>query len=620
LNFLVDNVLSWFNAARSRVRGTAQASTLSGFICQNGRHDAQFVRGVMTALGLALAFRAAPCAAADDLPAAPPEAVAPATGLRVGEIVLDREDIFTRAEVAESSGLGGFMQRWSNRLHATTRPHVLRHEFLFREGDVYSPELLAETERNLRALGFLAEVAVAATDTAADGTVSVRVVTRESWSLETDVTFSLSAGGEARWSAQLADKNFLGYGVTAGAGVGRDLTSEYWNLWYRQRRVAGSGLTLGLDYARRTEGHHRQVELSRPFYALDDPAGFESRAWDSLWRNRFYFSNAGPAGRDPAREASLYSEIPYEDRGIDLGAQVRVGGVGKHRNWRLGLGVRVQERLFTPDAQASVLSDGRVVPLDWLTAPDQPYAREQGTTVFPYLWLRTVSRRWVKAHHLLQYGGLEDVELGWDVDLRCGPAGGRLGSTTAGGAERFRVEARLQRWMPLGAGHVVLRGDAEADLGPDTASNHRWNVVTGWMTHSGPAASPWLTRLFLEAGQGAKMSGARPFLVGAERGMRTLPLDGMAGDRMLRGNFEVGRATTAQPFGVFRLGLAAFCGAGAAWWNDEARSAQDLRREVGLGLRFGPVRSANAELARLDIAWPLDGGGPQVAAVTGGYF
>ena len=566
----------------------------------------------MTTLLLAAA---AVAAAGAEAPAPPADA-----GLRVGPVTLERDDIFARSEVDSAGGLGGFLKRLSNTLHATTRPHVLRREFLFREGEPFRPDLLDETERNLRALGFLAEVAVTAGDTTADGRVPVAVHTRESWTLETDVTFSFDAGGESRWTAQLADKNFLGYGVTGGAGLGRDLSSRYWNLWYRQRRLAGTGLTLGLDYARRSEGHQRQVDLSRPFYALDDRTGVESRLWSSRWRNRFYLSNAGPAGSDPAREASLYAEIPYEDVGWQFGGQRRLSGAGRGRVWRLGLGARVQERRFLPDDASRRLSDGRAVDLDWLYEPGQAFAREQGTTVYPYLWLRTVSRRWTKAHHLLQYGGLEDVELGWDADLKFGPAGGSLGSTTADSRERWRFETLVQRWTPLGPGYALLLGVAEGDFGAAEVRNHRWNVVAGWMTRSGRDSSPWLTRLFLEAGRGEGLSGARPFLLGAERGLRTLAVDGLAGDRLARATLEVGRATALQPFGVFRLGLAAFCGAGSAWWADEARSAGDLRREVGCGLRFGPVRSANAEMARLDIAWSLDGGGPEIAAVTGGLF
>lgn len=542
------------------------------------------------------------------------------TPLRVGTVTLEREDIFTRAEVDSAAGVTGFLKRLANSLHATTRPHVLRREFLFREGDAFRPDLLEETARNLRGLGFLAEVSVAPVDTSADGRVDVHVLTRESWTLESDVTFSLDAGGASRWTVQLADGNFLGYGVTTGAGLGRDLSSDYWNLWYRQRRLAGSPLTLGLDYAKRAEGHTRRLELSRPFYALDDAAGVEARVWSSRWRNRFYLSNGGPAGADPARAASLYAEIPYEDVGWQFGLQRRLSDDGAGRVWRLGLGVRVQERRFAPDDRARELSDGRTTDLGFLDADGTPYLREQGTSVYPHLWLRTVSRRWVTERFLLRYGGLEDIELGWDFDLRLGPAGGVVGATTGDGRQRWRGEALVQRWLPAGPGYALLVGVAEADLGSAAVRNHRWNLVAGWLTRSGPETTPWLTRLFAEVGAGRHLTGARPFLLGSERGLRSLPVDGMAGDRLVRANLELGRATGVQPLGVFRLGVAAFCGVGSAWWADEARSAQDLRREVGLGLRFGPVRSANVETARLDLAWSLDGGGPELVAATGGLF
>lgn len=540
--------------------------------------------------------------------------------LTVGAVDIVRDDVFTQAEVDSARGALGFLKRLSNGLHPTTRARVIRHELLFREGERFRPDLLDETERNLRALGFLADVAVAPMDTAADGRVSVRVATRDAWTLKSDVTWSLDASGDAQWTAQFSDMNFLGHGVTAGVGVGRDLTSDYWNLWYRQRRVAGTGLVLGLDYADRSDGSLRRVELSRPFYALDDAFGVEFRAWDNQWRNRFYLSNAGPAGIDPERPASLYASLPYADRAVEFGAQARLSRREVGRVWRLGLGARVQERLFVPEDGETILSDGRRVSLDWLAAPDQPYAREQGTTVFPYLWLRTQGRQWVKARHALCYGSLEDLELGWDADLRVGPAGGALGSTTAGALPRWRVEARVQRWSPLGPGYVLVKGEGEADFGEAAVRNHRWNLAAGWMTARGPQDTPWLTRLFVEAGRGAGVTGARPFLLGSARGMRTLSVDGMAGDRLLRANAELGRATDIKPLGVFRLGVAAFAGAGSAWWADESRTSRDLRRELGVGLRFGPVRSGSAELARLDLAWSLDGGGAEIAAVTGGLF
>lgn len=559
--------------------------------------------------------------AAGVMAAAPPvRAAEPVGPLRVGPITLVRDDVFAQAEVDSARGAVGFMKRLSNRLHARTSARVVRHELLFREGDRLRPELLAETERNLRALGFLADVEVAPVDTTADGNVAIRVATHDAWTLKSDVTWSLDASGAAQWTAQFSDTNFLGQGVTAGVGLGRDLTSDYWNVWYRQRRVAGTGLTLGLDYADRSDGSWRRLELSRPFYALDDACGFELRAWDDQEHGRYYLSNAGPAGGDPARPASLHASLPYIDRAVELGAQARLSRREGGRVWRLGLGARVRERRFSLTGDAVALSDGRSAHLDWLAEPGTPYSREQGTTVFPYLWLRTEGRHWVKARHALRYGSLEDLELGWDVDLRAGPAGGAMGSTTADALPRWRLEARAQRWSPLGPGYALVLGEGEADVGDAAVRNHRWNLAAGWMTCSGPVDTPWLTRLFVEAGRGAGVHGARPFLLGSARGMRTLSVDGMAGDRLLRANVELGRATGVKPLGVFRVGVAAFASAGSAWWADESRAAGDLRRELGMGLRFGPVKSGNAELARVDLAWSLDGGGAEIAAITGGLF
>src|SRR2546422_5107591 len=44
---------------------------------------------------------------------------------------------------------------WANRLHFETREYVIRRELLFEEGDPANPDVLYESERNLRRLNFL---------------------------------------------------------------------------------------------------------------------------------------------------------------------------------------------------------------------------------------------------------------------------------------------------------------------------------------------------------------------------------------------------------------------------------------------------------------------------------
>ncbi|HEY8182657.1 MAG TPA: POTRA domain-containing protein, partial [Thermoanaerobaculia bacterium] len=97
--------------------------------------------------------------------------------LRVGKISVEPLDVYSASEKQ-----AGAFYRLADRFHIETRRRVIEKFLLFREGDVYQPERLAETERNLRALGFLKSASVTAS-APHDGVVDVRVVTQDSWSI-----------------------------------------------------------------------------------------------------------------------------------------------------------------------------------------------------------------------------------------------------------------------------------------------------------------------------------------------------------------------------------------------------------------------------------------------------
>ena len=138
---------------------------------------------------------------------------------------------------------------------------------------------------------------------------------------------------------------------------------------------------------------------------------------------------------------------------------------------------------------------------------------------------------------------------------------------------------------------------------------------------SGAEMSPWTTRVFAEYAQGQNLLGSRALLLGLDRGMRTLEFDGMAGDKLGRWNLEQGKAMPWEIAGLFRMGFAGFYSGGRAWWRDEAKDTSFIRHEAGFGLRFGPTRSANSQIARLDVAWDLNGdGSPVITAITRGFF
>lgn len=98
----------------------------------------------------------------------------------MGEIRIRQRSIFSAEEEQSGKLLVGTVRRLMNRLHINTRKWVIRRELLFRTGDPLRPNLLAETERNLRSLGFINDIRVQPTDTLGGGRVPVEVSLRES--------------------------------------------------------------------------------------------------------------------------------------------------------------------------------------------------------------------------------------------------------------------------------------------------------------------------------------------------------------------------------------------------------------------------------------------------------
>ncbi len=601
------NMLGASLAILSPVKTMAQRVSMTQFGCQSDRVVVLSVWFVMT-LGLLFTLPSAGAAAGGSLV--------------VGEVEIIRNNIFSHSEIDSTVGFLSFVRSTMNGLHTNTREYVIRNELLFSEGDEFRSDLLAETERNLRELGFLNQIRVTAVDTTSDGRVKVRVEVRDSWSLKTNLTYSRSASGDTRWNVSLSEVNFLGQALTMGVGIGADENSSFHSLWFRKRRLTSVGLEVGVDYSQRQDGHYRNVFISRPFYSLGDKWSLETRAWDSLGDRRYFLSNAGPAGSDPERSSSLYALLPKHRKGLELSSLIRLSSADEGRVWRLGPGLQITDTFWDAGRQSHwILSDGREENLDFLMDPGNPFARETGTTVYPFLWLRSKGRTWSKASYVLQYGPTEDIPMNWSLSLKTGPSGPAMGSTTGFGGTTWRTEAVATKWLHLGGGLLMIQGFAENQTGSKENRYHRVNVQSGWLLSRGAERSPWLTRIVAEAGHGSQLTGDRAFLLGLNRGLRTLDFDGMAGDRMVRWNFEQGKVTPWEVLGMAHLGFAAFYSGGCAWWDDEARGLQDARHEVGVGVRLGPTRSANALTSKLDISWALDGSrGPVFTAATRGFF
>jgi len=541
--------------------------------------------------------------------------------LTVGKIDLVVHDIYRDDEVSSSSGFLRFVRNSMNAMHIETHHYVLRRELLFRTGDPLNLELLSETERNLRDLGFLSRICVVPVDTLGDGSVDIEVQVQETWSLKTEFAYSRASGGSRRWNVFLSDDNFFGHGFQLGVGLGETEDFHYTSLHFRKRHFLGTRWELAFGKADRgDDGYSDWVSLRRPFYAQDDTWSLEINAWRDLAERRFYLSNAGPAGEFPAGKSRLYVLIPVNNEGSELAFFKRISPRGIGRIWRFGVGLNLQYLDFDFDEPDLELSDGRQADFDFLMDGATPLARERGSKVYPHLVLSSSGRTWSKTSFLLEYGSTEDVPTDPFFELRAGVVVPGAGSASIAG-ERFQADVRFRDWGRAGAGFRLLEGAGYAALGGPAERTSAESLLTAWLGRFGSDRAPRLTRLFAEVGWGDRLNGTEPFVLGLNRGLRTLEFDGMVGDRLVRWNAEQGQAFPFEVLGFYRMGVAVFYGGGSAWWHGEDRGSEDIRHELGFGLRLGPTRAGRADVARLDLTWGVDSGdGPVVTAVTRGLF
>jgi len=540
--------------------------------------------------------------------------------LTVGRIEIIREPIFTEEEANTGPGFVRFVRKSFNTLHINTREFVIRRELLFTEGEPFDPRTLAETERNLRGLGYLHNVRVTAVDTTSAGDVSVRVVTQETWTLEASLAFQL-ASVDSRWKVSISEGNFLGRGLTAGFSVGADENGSFFSLFLRDRRLFGTDWRFDIFLSDRSDGYVRRIYIDRPFYTERQTWSLEAEVFASQREERYYLSNAGPAGVDPSSDASLWGRFPYLRENASLEWLRRLGSGDGRRVWRFGFGLRVENRDYDLDDPVVELSDGRFEDLSFLTEGRTPLTREEGVTVWPFLSLESVTRVWTKTRFLRRYGSVEDVPLGPALVFATGPAGPAVGSTAGFGGPRWRFELETTGWWRVGPGHVLGSASGRATLGEEADRNWWAVVLGGWFLNFGNPHKPWHSHVIAEAGHGENMLGFDAFRLGLQRGLRTLGFDGQAGDRLYRLNVEQGKVLPYDFFGFFNMGLAAFYAGGIAWYDGEDRNIYDARQEIGIGLRAGSMRSARSERTRLDITWALDGSeGPIFTAVTQGLF
>ena len=476
----------------------------------------------------------------------------------IDTIIVRTHDVFDSTEARHNVLLA-----LANAVRFTTRPQVVRRELLFRTGEPYDSARVAETTRNLRALGLFRSVTI---DTArVGGRLAVIVDTRDGWTTQVQAN-ARSTGGEFTWSAGLTERDFLGLAIGVGAEYRKDPDRTAVMFLTNWQRIGATRLALDASYDDRSDGRLGTWSFGAPWRAYTDPASV-------VWQ--------GEAGR--------YRVLQFRDGDTSSILQRRVlsvelsGGIAPHAATggylRLGPLVQIKREAYVPWA-------------DTLLPVGDSVSAAAGVQL---AWRRA---RFKVVTHYNGFARQEDVDLSTFATLSAWVAPAAFGYARSG----IGPSVQLQTGVDLG--RIFARVEAQGG-GLFTADGLDSARVTGALTVASQVLPRQATVLRVEAGVQHGLPPGQEFDLGHGVGPRAFGSHAFTGSREVWGTIEHRGFVVDEVLHVLGVGFAAFADYGGAWYADESPR---VGGDVGLGLRLGATRATGPNVGRLDLAYRFGDG------------
>ena len=473
------------------------------------------------------------------------------SALVIHRVQLIRRDIFDPNERSWVARLG-------NKLHFQTRAPVIRREVLLRPGQVYDSALVAESERNLRAMGIFRRVQIDSVRT--DSGLVLRVLTKDGWSTQLDWRFR-STGGEVAFTLGMVETNLLGTASSAAIRYRNDPDRNSIALGFRRRRLIAGTVGLDFGYENRSDGRLAGFAIERPFFATTSANGYRLSLEDAHTRVLRFFEGEEVARDTLSRRFSLArASYSWALRAATTG-YLRLGVTGQVRR----------------DDSIQFSSE-------------EPFPRTVTGAVGSYLiWNQS---RFLVTQGFAGFAREEDVDVGTTVRVGLQVAPGLFGYERDGlGPE---VSARVGSRIPGGFGYL----DGFADGLFTSAGLDSGTVQVGGTVVLQPAARH-LAVFHLEAGWLEDPVPGEEFDLGLGSGPRAFGSHSFTGDRSFFTTAEYRYTMVDDLWGQAGIGLAGFVDYGGAWYSG---SPKRTGWDAGVGLRLGASRSTDVPALRFDLA------------------
>ena len=520
--------------------------------------------GMYLGIAIVMALGTAATAKVDALP---DSQTLEGNGTIIGQIVLDKSDVFDLSNPEENNAL----YRLANRWHIITKDKVIQQQLLFKSGDAFSARLLDESGRILRKNLYLYDATIKPLR-AKNGVVDISVATRDVWSLGPDFSFSRS-GGENRTGLGLEESNLLGRGQTLRVGYEKDVDRSSNSLEFFDRNFANSWVSTSLRIADNSDGKSNWLSVIRPFYALDARWSAGASVLDDDRRTALY--QLGDEAAEFQHDRNFFSAFRGWSKGL-------VGSAA--RRWTVGL----------------VHDDNQFSPA---TSPSLPAALpEDRKLVYAFARFELVQDAFETSKNQDQIGRTEDFLMGSHLSAMLGWSDKSLGADR----DALIYSTTFSRGFGSLAGRSLL---LDASASGRVESGELQNSEVGLSARFYVKQSE--KRLFfatLSATVGHALDLDNPVHLGGDSGIRGYPRRYQNGDSKMVLTIEQRYFTDWYPFRLARVGGAIFADAGRMWGqNPLGGEPLGWLTDIGIGLRLAPTRSSARKMIHVDIAFPLDG-------------
>jgi len=497
----------------------------------------------------------------------PDEATLVTDGAVIGELVIERENVFDPSNPKEDN----WLYRFANRVHIVTRDKVIRKQLLIASGDEYSKQLSDESERILRRNRYLYDADIVPRNYE-NGVVDLEVTTRDLWSLMPQLSLSRS-GGENRTRYGLVESNLLGRGQRIAFLADKNVDRDSKSFEFTDRHLGRSWVSASLLLSDSTDGHFNRLSVARPFYQLDARWAAGSVLSDSDRRETLY--ELGNPAAEYQQERAYHTVFYGWSNGLHK---------GHARRWTTGF--------VYDNNQFAAIPNGTL-------PPAIPLDRK---LVYPFLRFELVENQFETAKNRNQISQTEDFLMGTHVTASLG------WSDTSFGADRDALiyfGAINQGFGSMAKNALQLSVSADGRVESGKVVNSLLRVFARYYRKQ---SDKRLMFASIRATAGHALDLDNPVRLGGDTGLRGYPLRYQNGESKLVATLEQRYFTDWYPFRLFRVGGAAFADVGRVWGESPVGEEHlGWLADVGFGLRLALTRSSSGKVVHIDVAFPLNG-------------